>query len=584
MHPPYFFGGESVIVVKKQTLVLIAALVWTAAGANILRIGIAAALSVRWEWWMILSAIAVFGLFLAMFLRIVGKHLKRIYGYAERKHCFLKFFDVKAYILMGVMMTGGILLRTLGVIPDMCTAMFYTGLGGALTAAGLTFGAEYCKKLFLRKKTEGEKKLDKKLYENYVKILKEELLPAMGCTEPIAVAYAAACARELLGATPHKVTVEASGNIVKNVKSVVVPHTGGLRGIEAAAAAGVVAGDASKELEVLSAVSEEECAAIGKFLQETEVSAVLMDTPRVFDLRVTAEGGGHTASARIVDFHTNLAEKTLDGETVFQKPFDPEWKEELTDRSCLSVENIFRFAEQVNIEDVREVLSRQIEYNMAIAEEGLKNPYGANIGKVLLKNAGEDVRIRARAYAAAASDARMNGCEMPVVIVSGSGNQGITASVPVAVYARETGADEEKLFRALALSDLITIHLKTGIGRLSAYCGAVSAGVGAGAGIEYLRGGGADEIAHTVVNAVAIASGIICDGAKASCAAKISQSVEAGILGYEMYEEGNEFYGGDGIVTKGVENTIKNVGRLARGGMAQTDKEILDIMLGCKNC
>ncbi len=569
-------------MVKKQTLVLIAAVVWTAAGANILRIGILAALIVEWAWWMFLSAAAVYALFFAMFFRIVKKHLKRIYGYdGKRKHCFLKFFDVKAYILMGVMMTGGILLRTFNVIPDMCTAMFYTGLGGALTTAGVCFAAEYVTRAAKRGKNG---KMDKELYDRYVKILKEELLPAMGCTEPISVAYAAACAREMLGRLPDEVFIEASGNIVKNVKSVVVPHTGGLKGIPAAAAAGIVAGCAEKELEALSCVKQEDVAAIGAFLKRAKIETKLADTGRIFDIRITVKAGKDSASVRIADFHTNIVEKTLNGEKLFEKALSPDREENMTDRSCLSIEKICRFVNELDVSDVAETLDRQIGYNMAIAEEGLKNPYGANIGKVLMKNAGDDVRIRMRAYAAAGSDARMNGCEMPVVIVSGSGNQGITASVPVVVYARETGAPREKLLRALALSDLVTIHLKTGIGRLSAYCGAVSAGVGAGAGIEYLRGGGTEEISHTVVNAVAIASGIICDGAKASCAAKISQAVEAGILGYEMYEQGNEFYGGDGIVTKGVENTIKNIGRLAHDGMAQTDKEILGIMLDCKNC
>ncbi len=567
-------------MVRKQTLVLVAALVWTAAGVNIVRIGIVAALSVTWVWWMILSAIAVYAMFFTMFFRIVKKHLKRIYGYGDKKHCILKFFDVKAYILMGVMMTGGILLRTFHVIPDRCTAMFYTGLGGALTTAGICFGVEYISAAVKRKR-EKKRKMDGKLYRNYIEILKEELLPAMGCTEPIAIAYAAACAREILGKIPERAVVEASGNIVKNVKSVVVPHTGGLKGIAAAAAAGIVAGCADKELEVLSCVQESDVEAIAAYLKKTDISVVLSDTGRIFDIKITVYAGKESAVVRIADFHTNIVEKARNGEVLFAKELTQEIKESLTDRTCLTVENICRFADEVEIADIEELLERQIEYNMAIAEEGLKNPYGANIGKVLLKNAGDDIRIRMRAYAAAGSDARMNGCEMPVVIVSGSGNQGMTASVPIIVYARETGAKREKLLRALALSDLITIHLKTGIGRLSAYCGAVSAGVGAGAGIEYLRGGKEKAIAHTVVNAVAIASGIICDGAKASCAAKISQAVEAGILGYEMYEQGNEFYGGDGIVTKGVENTIRNVCRLAHDGMAQTDKEILGIMLDC---
>ncbi len=423
--------------------------------------------------------------------------------------------------------------------------------------------------------------MQKNVYENYVNILKEELLPAMGCTEPIAIAYASACARELLGETPEKVVARVSGNILKNVKSVVVPHTGGLRGIEAAAAAGIVAGVADRQLEVISTVSEGQIAQIKQYVAQTPIEVKLSDSKLIFDIEITVKGEKHEASVRIVDFHTNLVSKILDGETVFSKPFDPEWKDSVTDRSCLNVEDIFRFATEVKLEDVEALISRQLEYNLAIAEEGLKNPYGANIGKVLMKNAGEDIRVKAAAYAAAGSDARMNGCEMPVVIVSGSGNQGITASMPVAVYAKQLNKNKEELYRALVLSNLVTIHLKTGIGRLSAYCGAVSAGVGAGAGIAFLLGGGVKEVSHTVVNAVAINSGIICDGAKASCAAKIAQAVNAGILGYEMYVEGNQFYGGDGIVTKGVENTIKNVGRLAHDGMAQTDKEIIDIMLNC---
>lgn len=421
--------------------------------------------------------------------------------------------------------------------------------------------------------------MEEKIYREYVKILGEELLPAMGCTEPIAIAYASAAAREILGCLPEKIEIAVSGNIVKNVKSVVVPHTGGLRGIAAAACAGVVCGRADKQLEVISQVSDEQVRELNKFLEKTPVSILLADTPYIFDIDVRLQGHGHTSRVRIVEYHTNIVLEEKDGRTLLEKELAGATEKITTDRSLLSVEKICEFAHCVDLADVEELVGKQAELNMAIAEEGMKNDYGANIGKVLLQTASQDVRVKARAYAAAASDARMNGCEMPVVIVSGSGNQGITASVPVIVYARELKKSREEMLRALVLSDLVTIHLKTGIGRLSAYCGAVSAGVGAGAGIAYLQGASFKEIAHTIVNAVAIDSGIICDGAKASCAAKISQAVEAGILGYDMYCRGNQFYGGDGIVKKGVENTIKSVSRLAHDGMAATDKEIIDIML-----
>ncbi len=421
--------------------------------------------------------------------------------------------------------------------------------------------------------------MEQTIFQKYIDILKEELRPAMGCTEPIAVAYAAARARDLLGEPPQEADVAVSGNILKNVKSVVVPHTGGMRGVDAAVCAGLVAGRADKQLEVISAVTDEQIAAIRAMRAQLPVHIEWAQTPHIFDICVKLRSASHTASVRIVDFHTNIVCEQVDGKVLFQKEGEAGCAESRTDRACLNVEDICRFAREVPLEDIRRVLSQQVEYNMAIAEEGLRHPYGANIGKVLLKNAAGDVRRKARAWAAAGSDARMNGCEMPVVIVSGSGNQGLTASVPVIVYARELGKSEEEMYRALALSDLVTIHLKTGIGTLSAYCGAVSAGVGAGAGIAYLCGGDEKVVSHTIVNAVAIVSGMICDGAKASCAAKISQAVDAGILGYEMFKEGNQFYGGDGIVTKGVENTIRNIGRLAHDGMAQTDREIIDIML-----
>lgn len=415
-------------------------------------------------------------------------------------------------------------------------------------------------------------------YSKYIQILHEELQPAMGCTEPIAIAYAAAKAKAVLGALPDRLAVEVSGNIIKNVKSVVIPHTGGLRGIPAAVAVGVVAGDPDEELEVISHVTQEGIKATERYLETTPIEVRCADTPHIFDIQITAFCGRDCAFVRIVDYHTNIACVRRNEETLLEKACVNK-EAGLTDRSCLSVEGIVEFAEVVDLEDVREVLERQISYNMAIAEEGLQRNYGANIGKTILLNRENDINYKMRAWAAAASDARMNGCELPVVINSGSGNQGITASVPVIVYARETGKTEEELLRALCVSNLITTHLKTDIGRLSAYCGAVSAGVGAGAGLAYLKGGRLETIAHTVVNAIAVTSGIICDGAKASCAAKIAASVDAGILGLAMYENGNQFFGGDGIVKKGVENTIATVGKLARIGMEQTDKEIIHLMM-----
>ena len=416
-------------------------------------------------------------------------------------------------------------------------------------------------------------------YQDYINVLKEELIPAMGCTEPIAIAYAGAIAREHLGCLPERVEIEVSGNIIKNVKSVIVPNTGGLRGIEVAAAAGIVSGDAAKELKVISEVSTEAVAVIHKFLESTPITVNFSDSKKIFDIMITVYGNGHSAYVRICEFHTNIVEIREDDKYVLQKDIAVEDSLGFTDRGFMNVQEIIEFADTARIEDVKDILDLQIECNVNISEEGLAGDYGANIGKVLLKTYGtDDVKIRAKAKAAAGSDARMNGCEMPVVINSGSGNQGITASIPVIEYAKELGVSDEKRYRALLVSNLITIHLKSGIGRLSAYCGAVSAGCASGAGIAYLYGGGVDEVSHTIVNSLAITSGIICDGAKASCAAKIATAIDAGILGYHMYKEGQQFYGGDGIVSKGVENTIKNLGQLAKEGMATTDQEILKIM------
>lgn len=424
-------------------------------------------------------------------------------------------------------------------------------------------------------------------YRAYIEILKQELIPAMGCTEPIAVAYCSALARRTLQQIPDKVEIFVSGNIVKNVKSVIVPNTGGMKGIKAAAAAGIVAGNPDKELEVISVVSERQKEQIREYLDITDMSVSSFDgkreaTGELLDILVEVWKDGHCARARLAGHHTHVVLLQREEEVLYQEePSKAEPEEGLEKenlRKLLSVEDIFDFAQSVDLQDIHGTIERQIRYNTAISEEGLRHSYGANIGKVIRTGFGNGLKERAKAAAAAGSDARMSGCELPVVVNSGSGNQGLTVSLPVIEYAKEMGAPQEKLYRALTLSNLIAIHEKQGIGCLSAYCGAVSAGAAAGCGIAYLCEGGLKAVTHTLVNALAITSGMVCDGAKPSCAAKIAVAVDAGILGYEMYCRGQQFRDGDGIVKKGVENTIRNVGRLGSLGMRETDREIIRIM------
>ena len=423
--------------------------------------------------------------------------------------------------------------------------------------------------------------MDKEKYQNYVQILKEELLPAMGCTEPIALAYAASLCEKTLGEFPEKCRVKVSGNLVKNVKSVIVPNTGGLKGIRASIAAGIVANDPDARLEVLSRLGDDDRVRIDDYLKNHEITIDVAETDETFYIDMQMCGSEHRARVVMMAYHTNVVLLERDGIVQKRSNYNEVDTEELTDRSCLDVKSIIEFAKTVELDDIRECLERQIEYNMAIAEEGLRGKWGAQVGKTYLDICENSTTfIKAKAYAAAGSDARMAGCGLPVVIVSGSGNQGMTASIPVIVFAREEKKNEEELLRALAVSNLVTIHQKSSIGRLSAFCGATSAGVGAAAGIAFLNGGGYEEISHTIVNALAILSGMTCDGAKASCAAKIAAAVDAGYFGYQLYLRGNQFYAGDGIITKGVEKTIENVGRLAREGMRETDKEILNIMIG----
>lgn len=417
-------------------------------------------------------------------------------------------------------------------------------------------------------------------YSTYIKILKEELVPAMGCTEPIAIAYCGAKARDVLGGMPDNVTLYVSGNIVKNVKSVIVPNTNGLKGMEAAAAAGIVAGKAEKILEVIAEVTEEQKAQMREFLSKCPITVRPVEGEEALDIQMILTKGAESAVVRICGYHTNIVLIEKNKKVLYKAGEVQADKDLLADKSLLNIKEIVEFADILNVDDVKEIFDRQIAYNTAIAEEGLKNSWGANVGSVLLKG-NQELRTKAKAYAAAGSDARMSGCELPVIINSGSGNQGMTASLPVIVYAEGLKKSKEDLYRALAVSNLVTIHQKTGIGRLSAYCGAISAGCGAGCGIAYLQGGDYRTISHTLVNALAIVSGIVCDGAKASCAGKIAAAVEAGIFGYEMFLEGQQFVGGDGLVSKGVENTLVNISRLGKVGMKETDKEIIRIMTGC---
>lgn len=417
------------------------------------------------------------------------------------------------------------------------------------------------------------------LYSIYVQILKEELVMAMGCTEPIAISYACAKATQVLDHLPDRIVVKASGSIIKNVKSVIVPHTNGLKGIEVAAAAGALYGDADAKLEVLSSATREQIEELPEYVQNTNITVQHIEQGHVFDLEIHVYYEQEHASVRIVDTHTNIVQIEKNWQVIFEdKTTSLELK---ADHSALIMKQIWDFSQTVDIDDVKEILDRQIACNMAIANEGIHNSYGANIGHVILNMDSDCVKTRAKAYAAAGSDARMNGCELPVVINSGSGNQGITCCVPVVVYAKELDCTQEQLYRALVLSNLTAIYIKTGIGTLSAFCGAVSAGAAAGAGIAYLHNGTYKEIQHTIVNALAILSGTICDGAKASCAAKIASSVDAGIMGYYMYKNKQQFYAGDGIVAHSVDETIQNIGTLGPQGMLQTNDKIIEMMISC---
>lgn len=416
--------------------------------------------------------------------------------------------------------------------------------------------------------------MNKDIYNTYLRILNKELVTAMGCTEPIAIAYAGSIARKTLGMLPDHILIEVSGNIIKNVKSVIVPHTNGNKGIETACCIGIAGGDPQAQLEVISHVTHEDVLLMEELLKKSHIQVKPLESPYSLDIRITISKDEHEAMVHIAGTHTHIVEIQKDHQVVKKGSLLKQSIDE--DYLMLNMHDIYEFAYSVDIEDVKELLDQMISCNEAIANEGMRGNYGANIGKVIALR--KDMTSLLKAYAASGSDARMNGCELPVVINSGSGNQGLTVSVPLIVYARKNNIALEKLYRGLVISNLTAIHLKTEIGRLSAFCGAVSAGAASGAGLAYLKGADEEVMNHTIVNALGITSGIICDGAKASCAAKIAVSVEAGILGYEMFMNGQQFYGGDGIISKGIENTIHNIGLLGSKGMSSTDQEIIKIM------
>ena len=422
--------------------------------------------------------------------------------------------------------------------------------------------------------------MEKSLYDNYVNILKHELIPALGCTEPIAIAYASAKARQVLGEMPDRIEMNLSGNIIKNVKGVTVPNSGGLKGMEVAAVLGAVGGNADVALEVLESVKPEDIELTKKLVAEGICSCELAEGVANLYVEAKAIKGEHYAKVTIVDHHTNITKIEKDGEMLVDRKSEDENADAGIDRSKLTLKDIIDFANEVKIDDVREVLSRQLTMNRAISQEGLDNPWGAQVGKTLLSSRGNDVVTRACARAAAGSDARMSGCSLPVVINSGSGNQGITVSMPVLTYAEEWNISEDKLYRALCVSNLVSVHIKYYIGSLSAFCGAVSAGCGSGAAIAYMYGASYDQIGQTIINTLGNVGGIVCDGAKSSCGAKIASAVNAAILGLQMAIEGKGFRDGEGIVLSDVEETIRSMGHVGRVGMAGTDIDILNIMIG----
>ena len=421
------------------------------------------------------------------------------------------------------------------------------------------------------------------IYKNHLAVLKSNLQLALGCTEPIAAAYAAAKAKAVLGMEPSHLTIECSGNIVKNVNGVVVPNSNGMKGVDVAAVLGLVGGDASRQLEVLEGINESHIDKAKALIAQNFCTCRLVEDVENLYIRVFLEADdGHSAEVIMRDYHTNITHIEKDGEVVQDSTFAPKEVKAPKfegDPHLLSIKNILEFAQSVKLEDVSELIERQITCNSALSQEGLTNPWGVQMGATLLAACGDSLHVRARAAAAAGSDARMSGCTLPAVINSGSGNQGITITMPVVVYAQELGVNREKLIRALVVANLIGVHQKKYIGSLSAYCGAVSAATGAACGIAWMTGQSYKVICDTIVNSIATSGGVVCDGAKPSCAAKIATAVEMALNALELAKLNRVFQPGEGIVKEDAEATIKSVGRMAKDGMKSTDVEILNIML-----
>lgn len=420
--------------------------------------------------------------------------------------------------------------------------------------------------------------LDEKIKRDFIGILEEELIPAMGCTEPIALAYASAKAREVLGSVPEKITAKCSGNIIKNVRCVRIPNSGGMTGIETACSLGALCGDVSREMEVLEAVTKEGLAKAMEFIKNEKCTVEYLESHIPLHFIITLKNGEDSAEVEVRHDHTNIVRITRNGEDIFSAE---ELNEETAeaDRSALSVENIYTFAEEIEISAIEPFVKKQLEYNMAIAEEGMKGEYGVGIGKEMMELYPDFVFTKMKAYAAAASEARMDGCSMPVIITSGSGNQGLASSVPVIVYAREKGIPEERMFRSMVFASLLTIFQKEYIGKLSAFCGAVSASCASGAAITYMVGGTIKQIKDTIDNTMADIPGIICDGAKSSCAAKIASALDASLFAHVLAMKGKVYAANTGILRSDAGKTIRSVGHIGKIGMKQTDSEIVKIMI-----
>lgn len=416
--------------------------------------------------------------------------------------------------------------------------------------------------------------------ELYTNILREELVPALGCTEPISIAYGSAMCKKYLSDIPESVEIQCSGNIIKNVKGVVVPNTNGMKGLETAVAIGIFGGDPSKGLEVLSSVDAFGISQAETFLKKNAIKVSLLNTEAKLHFIVTMVSKNHSSSVEIIHAHTNIVSIVQDGKSVFSKPFiQKDSHNEGLDYSCLTVQDIITYCETVDLQEIELIIGRQIDFNSAICQEGLTQNWGAMVGKQILGYQGNSLLARLKAVTAAGSDARMSGCVSPVIINSGSGNQGLTVSMPVIEFASSINATKERTIRALALSNLVAIHQKTKIGWLSAYCGVSTAACGAGAGITWLCGGSPSQIDNTISNSLATISGMICDGAKPSCAAKIAIAVESAFLGHSMAMDKNNYVSGDGIVKNTLEETINGIGTIASLGMQETDKIILSVML-----